>query len=90
MKSKRSRDEIEYLTTREVGRRLKVGRAKVLGWIRRGELRAVNVAATTTGRPQFVVAVADLERFEAKRTVLSPDVPVRKNPARLTGVKRYY
>ena len=41
--------------------------AKVLGWIKRGELRAVNVATHTGGRPRYRIGPADLAIFEAAR-----------------------
>ncbi len=43
------------LTPNELARRYGVGVHKVLGWIGRGELRAVNVATDASARPQWVV-----------------------------------
>jgi excisionase family DNA binding protein len=48
------------MTVREVARRYRVGEDKVRGWIQRGEMRAVNTAATLCGRPRWVVLPADL------------------------------
>ena len=39
------------LTVREIARRFRVGEDKVHAWIRRGELRAINTAATLCGKP---------------------------------------
>lgn len=40
----------------------------VLGWIRSGELAAVNVARKSGGRPQWRISREAIERFEAGRT----------------------
>jgi hypothetical protein len=52
------------LTTLEVARRYRVGRDKVLSWIKRGELAAVNTAPPLA-KPRWVIlpeALADFER----------------------------
>ena len=51
----------------QVAERFGVDPHKILGWIRRGELRAVNVATSTGGRPRFRISPADLAIFEASR-----------------------
>jgi hypothetical protein len=57
----------EWLTPREVarGRRIRVG--KVLAWIRRGELRAVNHAENRLGRPRWRISAVALENFDRLR-----------------------
>jgi hypothetical protein len=50
-----------------VARRYRVGEDKVRGWIRSGELRAVNTAAALCGRPRWVVPVEALAEFEKGR-----------------------
>ena len=57
-----------YLTPPQIGEQYGVDPAKVLGWIRRGELRAMNVATTIGGRPRYRIAPADLAAFEAARS----------------------
>lgn len=57
-----------YLTPPQLARRLGVSPDKVVGWIRRGELRAVNVADRPTGRPRWRINPADVATFEARRT----------------------
>ena len=59
----------QYLSPPQVAKRLAVDAHKVIGWIRRGELRAVNVAADTEGRPRYRISPADLAVFEASRMV---------------------
>ena len=58
----------QYLSPPQVAKRLAVDAHKVIGWIRRGELRAVNVAADTEGRPRYRIAPADLAVFLATRS----------------------
>jgi hypothetical protein len=60
------------LTVPIVARMLGVADRKVLGWIRAGELRAVNLARTPHGRPRYAVDVDDLAAFERARAVI-PD-----------------
>src|SRR5215213_2439813 len=59
--------------------RWKIGADKVNGFIRRGELVAVNVATNTTARPQWRITPEEVARFEAKRTSApTPKVPRRR------------
>ena len=55
------------LTPPQIAARYGVGTDKVLGWIRSGEMRGVNIAAKANGRPRYVVDEADLAVFEARR-----------------------
>jgi len=43
------------LTPREVAKLLRVNADRVRGWIKSGELRALNVATARCGRPRFVI-----------------------------------
>jgi hypothetical protein len=61
--------------------RWKIGPSKVLGFIDRGELVAVNVATHTSGRPQYRVTPEELAKFEAKRTSAPLPKPTRKRRA---------
>jgi hypothetical protein len=54
-------------TTADVARRYRVGEDKVRGWIKSGELVAINTAGALCGRPRFVVTADALERFEQRR-----------------------
>jgi excisionase family DNA binding protein len=57
------------LTTREAGERLAVNPEKILGWIKSGELPAINVAQKAGGRPRYRIDSADLAVFEERRRV---------------------
>lgn len=62
--------QIRYLTPPEVATRLRVDAHKVLGWIRRGDLRAINVS--DGWRPRYRVSHDDLEAFLRRREVQPP------------------
>jgi excisionase family DNA binding protein len=66
------------LTVREVARRYRVGEDKVRGWIRSGELRAINTAATLCGKPRWVITPEALERFERGRMTTKPAKTTRR------------
>ena len=60
--------ESRFLVPREVAERYGVALDKVLGWIRSGELRAVNVATRQGGQPRWRISPSDLALFEASRS----------------------
>lgn len=64
-----------YLIPREIATRLRVSPEKVLGWIRRGELCAINVSNAT--RPRYRIDKDDLEAFLRRREV-QPPLPRRR------------
>lgn len=59
------------LTVPQLAKRYRVSPDKIRNWIRRGELRAVNVASRLCGRPRFVVTPDALADFEKKRAAQS-------------------
>ena len=77
------------LTVRDVARRYRVGEDKVRGWIRRGELRAINTAAVLCGKPRWVVTPEALAEFERRRTGGAPPKPARRRRRR-TEIVDYY
>ena len=58
--------------------RWKVGADKVHGWIRRGELEAVNVATSLCGRPQYRITPESVRLFEERRSTAPPPKPTRR------------
>ena len=56
------------ITPPELAREWGIDVAKVLTWIRRGELRAINAATDRNGRPRYLIDRADLALFEAARS----------------------
>ena len=63
------------MTPPQYARQLGVDTAKVLKWIRSGELRAFNAATNPSGKPRYLIDVADAAAFEAQR---SPTPPVAR------------
>jgi hypothetical protein len=55
------------LTVRDLARRYRIGCDKVRTWINRGELAAINTAATLCGKPRWVVTAEALAAFERRR-----------------------
>ena len=61
-----------YLTPPEVAEQFRVNSTKVLMWIRSGELRATNVAASLIGRPRWRISPSDIAVFEQRRSAVAP------------------
>lgn len=55
------------MTPNEVAYRYGVGIRKVLGWIERGELKAVNVATDPKKQPRWSILPGFIEEFERSR-----------------------
>jgi excisionase family DNA binding protein len=71
-----------YVTPAQVAADLGVNQSKVLVWIHRGELRAVNVAARLGGRPRWRIAEEALDQFLAARSAKPPAPVVRRRRRR--------
>ena len=67
-----------YLTPSEIAKLLRVSQDTVLGWIRRAELRAVNVGRGTT-RARYRVSRESLDEFLRDREVQPPSRTRRGN-----------
>jgi hypothetical protein len=67
------------LTVADVARRYRVGEDKVRGWIRRGELKALNTATVVCGKPRFVVTPEALAEFEKQRSTTPPPKTTRRS-----------
>ena len=57
-----------YLSPPEIARSRGVDVHKVAAWILSGELKAVNLATATSGRPRWKVSPEALAAFEAARS----------------------
>ena len=71
-----------YLTPPQYAKRLGVDPAKVVAWIKRGELRAVNVATNASGRPRYRIPVDSICEFEQRRSARQPAKPARRKRKR--------
>jgi len=78
------------LTPPEVAQRLAVKPAKILGWIRSGRLRAINVANPGCRRPRFRIDPADLQVFLATLTVHPPAKLTRRRRNAKTDVITFF
>lgn len=64
----------------ELARRWGIDSHKILGWIRSGELKAIDVSARQGGKPRFLIDLAEIELFEHRRsTVPTPPIPRRRH-----------
>lgn len=68
----------KFSTPPEYGKELGVDPSKVIVWIRSGELRAVNVATSTTGRPRYKIPLDAICEFESRRSARKPVAAVRR------------
>jgi transposase len=66
-------------TPRDVAHLLRVGRSRVLTWIRSGELQAINTAPTRCGKPRFVVLPQQLAEFLRSHQATAPKSAPRRN-----------
>lgn len=57
-----------YLSPPQVAKRFGVDVKKIIGWIRSGELRAVNLANSMSSRPRWKISPDALSTFLATRT----------------------
>jgi transposase len=63
---------------KDLQERFAVGEHTVLGWIRRGELRAINVGRKTDGRPKWRITPEALNEFELLRSATPPAKATRR------------
>lgn len=76
------------LTVADVARRYRVGEDKVLAWIKRGELTAINTASALCVRPRWVIPAEALVAFERRRTGgPTPKPTPRRRPS---GIVDFY
>ena len=71
-------DHQQYVSPPEIAKVLRVSHAKVLRWIRAGDLLAADLATHRGQRPRWRIARADLEDFLARRATGPPPVPRRR------------
>jgi hypothetical protein len=79
------------ITVPGLAREWGVGCKKILGFINSGELRAIDVSTHRAQRPRYLIDRADIERFEAARTV-APDAgckPLRLRRPTSSAVKEF-
>lgn len=65
-------ESAHYVTPPALARQYGIKPEKVIVWIRRGELRAVNVAERVGGRPRWRISAEAIEEFERRRSAVRP------------------
>ena len=79
-------DTPRYLTPPQYAQLLGVKSDKVIGWIRRGELGAIDVSTNPgTGRPRYRIPPQAIAAFEQRRSAAQPK-PTRRKRRRTDGV----
>lgn len=80
-------------TVPQLSRLWGVSTNKVLGFVRCGELRAVNLASDRSKRPRYAIDIADVEAFEKARQVV-PDrgqfTARRSRRSKPGGIKEFF
>jgi transposase len=74
---------------KDICERFAVGEHTVLGWIRRGELRAIDVSRKQGGRPKWRITQAALEAFELARTPTPPPSRARRKKKEANVIEFY-
>jgi transposase len=78
-------------TPPKLARRYGVDVHKIIRWIETGELRAMNLATTTSGRPRWAIDEADIVAFEERRAAKPTVKPVRRRkPEHPPGFIEYF
>ncbi len=77
------------ITPPELARRWGIDKAKVIKWIRSGELRAIDACTHRGTKPRFLIDEDDIRAFEQAREVLPACPPPRVRRNRRSQVKQY-
>jgi hypothetical protein len=82
----------QKLSPPQISKAWGVSIGKVLGWIRSGELHAINAARKAGGKPRYLVDVDDLEAFERARAAVPDAKPAhtRRTSAGSSRVTEYF
>lgn len=78
------------LRPRELARMWGVATDKILGFIHRGELRAMNVASRRNGKPRWLVDLADIVVFEQSRTATPAQPPTGRKRTDAPNVIQFF
>lgn len=73
----------QRITPREYAKHLRIKPSTVLGWIRSGELRAVNISRSVSSKkPRYLIDAIDIESFENRRSNFKPQRTTAIKPRR--------
>lgn len=76
-------------TPPELAARWGIDPAKILAWIKSGEIRAIDACTVQGGRPRYLIDQHDVFVFEEAREVIPACPPPRARRARRSTVKQY-
>jgi hypothetical protein len=76
-------------TVAELARYVRIGRERLRGMIRRGELGAINTAPARCGRPRYIVFPHHLAEWERLRQAATAPAPARRR-RQAAGQVDYY
>lgn len=80
----------QKLTPPQLAEQWGVSPDKIIGWIRSGELRAIDISTKRgSPRPRYLVDRRDIEAFELARAVIPP-APRQRRRRRDPAVKEYF
>jgi transposase len=74
---------------KDLQERFAVGEHTILGWIKRGELKAINVSRKPVGRPKWRITAEALAAFELARTT-SPQPPRTRRKKQPADIIEFY
>lgn len=81
----------EWLSPPQIARARGVRVAKVIHWIRTGELEAINLASRRDGRPRWRISPEALARFDAARSSrVAIRSPARRRTTTATEVDHFF
>jgi len=80
----------QKITPPELAARWGIDPAKVLTWIRSGELRAIDAATRPGGRPRFLIDQRDIEAFERRRSVQAPSPTPTRRRAKQPDIIQFF
>lgn len=66
------------ITPPRLAARWGIDACKVVSWIKSGQLKAINAAASLHGRPRYLIDETDVAEFEQRRTVTVEPKPTRR------------
>lgn len=79
-----------YFTPPQLAKRFGVNCTKIIGWIERGELIALNVAENAKGkRPRWRISQEAVEAFERKRSTSPAAAPLPRRRRKAGAAVEY-
>lgn len=76
-------------TPREVARLLRVNPDRVRGWIKSGQLGAIDTSTNRCGKPRYVILPHHLSEFEQSRRAGNPQKPPPRRRKRSDAIDYY-